>query len=309
MKSGIHLRRKHSGTVTEWPPPADSVLIQPMGGLGNQLFIYGAGLALANSHSTELAVDLSWFSLQSKRRYELDSFEHSGIEGSWLNHKARKWPAMFARSKSDFRIESFSEPSFRYWPQFWNVPAGSLIKGYFQSWRYLEPVAGQLRKQLAQPTNPSKWYIDQKESLRRLGPWISCHIRRGDYTVQPYTEVHGVVGIEYYRSAIATARQVAGSMPVLVFSDDIDLAKEVMSSISGEIHFVQPPTSSRSIESLLLMSDAYCAVLANSSFSWWAAWLNDESGKCVIAPSPWFRDLNIDCSDLLPMHWTTIDYL
>lgn len=279
-----------------------------MGGLGNQLFIYGAGLALARHVDATLRVNCSWFSSQDLRVLELDVLEP---EPSIIFYGS---PAtFFARFTAKARRTLFGSDgfyresaSFQFSPDFWNVTPGSTLSGYFQSWKYLDPIATEIRHKVLSAGNPSQWFTSTAEKLSLLGAWTSIHVRRGDYLNPGTKEIHGLAERSYYEQATKITASLEGHRNFVVFSDDVKAAKELLDGISGTITFIESPPEIPALENLQLMARASACVIANSSFSWWGAWLTDQPGKTVIAPRPWFDNQVIYERDLLPSHWLTI---
>jgi len=249
---------------------------------------------------------LSWFRRQSKRQYELNSFHHLGVEEQWVDVTGRSFPMSWSKNARSRRVPVVKETSFDYTPEFWNIRPGTYLSGYFQSWRYLEPVAEQVRASVLDLLTPSEWFTAIDRQLASLGPWVSCHVRRGDYLVEPYKSVHGVVGSDFYRAAFSEVKNLVGSLPVVVFSDDITDARRTLDFLGEGAIFIESPAGSRPIESLILMSRSSASIIANSSFSWWSAWLSDHSNKVVVAPDPWFNGEYSHVVDLIPPHWRTI---
>ena len=269
------------------------------GGLGNQLFIYGAARALAHSLRTSTRVDASWFYGQVKRDCEMDSFDHDAL----VVHKESVVHQRLSHLRRRLLGNVYSEESFSYAPSFWELPVGTVLSGYFQSYRYLEPIALTLRQQVRRVRNPTNWFLHTSDHLSDLGHWISIHVRRGDYLDPEIHKVHGTVTRSYYLEALEFCRDRIGDLPVVVFSDDVELAQTEFEGQDREFTYLRFPPSARPIESLVLMSEAHASIIANSSFSWWGAWLSDYSGKCVVAPKRWFNNDSVCTADLIPAHW------
>ena len=140
-----------------------------------------------------------------------------------------------------------------------------------------------------------------QERLGNLGPWVAVHIRRGTYVT---VGTMGLAGYAYYARAVALLSRLVGPLPLVVFSDDIDAAKAVISAATSmNVQFIEPPATSRPVESMLLMSKSAHAVIANSTFSWWSAWLAGQPDRVVIYPRPWIDVAGHDDRDLIPPSW------
>lgn len=279
-----------------------------MGGLGNQLFIYGAGLALARHLHSPLRVNCSWFSYQNLRTLELDLL---GPDPDIDFYSARA--SVYSRGVSRARrilFDSdgiFREPaSFLFTTDFWKVKPGTTLNGFFQSWKYLEPSASEIRLKVLTPSEPSEWFMSTLKHLGDLGNWTSIHVRRGDYLTPVNSQYHGIVERSYYEKATRMIQSLEGHNNFVIFSDDLPAARHLVDEIPGHFTFIKPPPSSPAIETMRLMALAHSSVIANSSYSWWGAWLTDHQYKTVIAPRPWFDNPTTHARDLLPPHWVTI---
>jgi len=284
------------------------ITILPMGGLGNQLFIYGAGLALARHLDAPLRVNCEWFSHQDLRVLELDLLEPDPSIIFYV--PPTTFPARVISKVRRTLLASYGVYRESAWaqfsPDFWDVTPGSTLGGYFQSWKYLEPISTELRSKVLSAGTPSHWFTSTAEKLSRLGSWTSIHVRRGDYTYPGTREFFGLAERSYYEQATKMMASLEGHRNFVVFSDDVTAAKEIFDGICGSITFIDSPPAVPTLETLQLMAQASACVIANSSFSWWAAWLTDHPGKTVIAPRPWL-DNSARCErDLLPSHWITI---
>jgi len=180
---------------------------------------------------------------------------------------------------------------------------GSRLNGYFQSWRYFEPIADELKEQISSPKNPSPWMHETRKRLADLGPWIAVHVRRGTYLQVP---IMGLVGNDYYSRAISYLDNLVGDLPLVLFSDSPELLTDLQSRYSERVTLVSTPNSVRAIDVLQVMSDASHLVIGNSTFSWWAAYLKDRSERIVIAPRPWLDDRSFNERDLIPQGWLTL---
>lgn len=293
--------------------PGEGITVRPIGGLGNQLFIYATGYALARRRSSPLYIDDSWFATQSLRTFELDSFARAGtvMSGRWRTRPAPR--SRFARLRERIRVAAgdvdprmWREYSFRFQEPVLSAPSGVCLDGYFQSYKYFEDAGEDLRRQVLNISQPTDWFLRTAADLREANPWIAVHVRRGDYTQPGTRQYHGLLGRDYYSRALSLLRQLVGDRDVVVFSDDVDEARALLRGLSPTAAFLTPPAESQGIESLALMAGASAAVIANSSFSWWGAWLGDQPSRPVIAPRPWFNDINTDERDLFPHAWLTV---
>ena len=132
---------------------------------------------------------------------------------------------------------------------------------------------------------------------------VSVHIRRGDYVTNRHTNaVHGVCPLSYYKKAMKFIEDRVAQPEYFVFSDDLDWVKGNLQTHS-KVRFVDNNRESNSYNDMHLMSLCKHSIIANSSFSWWGAWLGGNKDKIVVAPSQWFRDRELDSSDHIPSSW------
>jgi hypothetical protein len=132
---------------------------------------------------------------------------------------------------------------------------------------------------------------------------ISIHVRRGDYvTLAAASEFHGLMGPDYYKAGAEAILRGKNETPsFFVFSDDPEWCKENI-KLPGEITYIDWNTGKNSFEDMRLMSNCKHHVIANSSFSWWGAWLNPSKEKIVVAPKQWFNDTS-NQTDIVPESW------
>jgi hypothetical protein len=290
-----------------------SIIIEPLGGLGNQLFVYATGRSLSIELGVELEADLRNFEGYEWHDYELDSF-HNDLR-IIATPPARRMPNSIRKiaSKSNqaisersqrFRTRVVLEKDFIFDPSVLKAPDGSRLRGYFQSPKYFEKHADLIRAEISQLVSPSNWFKGMSKNLVELSPWAAVHVRRGNYTGLPNM---GLAGEDYYSQALELLRELEGTVSIVVFSDDLDLARTLLSPfLESEALYVEAPLESRPIESLLLMSYADHIIIGNSSFSWWSAWLGNRMGRRVICPRPWLDESANNDRDLIPAPWISL---
>jgi hypothetical protein len=182
----------------------------------------------------------------------------------------------------------FEEPHFHFAPEFWDLPDWTLLSGYFQSEKYFAPYAEQIRQEFTF-RDPVGW--------PRFKDWVSIHVRRGDYLTFPHH--HPPCSVEYYRQAMA---QFPGAH-FIVFSDDIEWCR---ANLAGkDVEFSEGFSPDRDLQRMILCDHN---IIANSSYSWWGAWLNPNPAKRVIFPRRWFGPAKAgwDTTDLCPESWEVL---
>lgn len=290
------------------------VITRLNGGLGNQMFQYAAGLTLADRLGAPLKVDLSEFDTYLLRRFELDKFNiKAGVATPEETANFVINPSRFQRSYSRLAISlgfgfnkiAFKERKFGYDEAFEKIRHPMYLNGYWQSEKYFKSAADRLRGELCLVDKLGEASQKILDGILQC-PAISLHIRRGDYITNPSAAlVHGVCSLDYYYSAISHITAHVDSPHFFIFSDDPQWAKDNL-KISYPVQFVEANGPDRGAEDMWLMKSCKHHIIANSSFSWWAAWLNERLDKIVIAPRVWFLDNKIDTKDLIPKQWHRI---
>jgi len=183
---------------------------------------------------------------------------------------------------------------------------GARLRGYFQSWKYFEDSAMQIRLELQSLRSPSAWFLEQSAKEPTQQDWVGVHVRRGDYLNPEVQKVHGILGHEYYERALNLVESRHGVRPIKVFSDDIQAARQLIKGRQRTIEFVKPPNDSHPLESLVLLSQGSSIITANSSFSWWAAWLGQADGRTVVVPEKWYAATTFTKEDLFLPDWQIV---
>jgi hypothetical protein len=273
------------------------IITKLSGGLGNQMFQYAAGATLASKLKTENYLDLSWFDLikgradVAQRTYELDQF---GIIPLELGLKQRailrvRSPIVFAEKKQGYN------------PDLWHLEGNVLLDGYWQSYKYLEDNRDKILRIFSFPEVISDKNRRLLEHIKTVGS-ISLHIRRGDYVhIKKTNKIHGLLSLEYYHQAVDLLLKNIRNPHIFIFSDDLVWAKNNL-KLNMPITFVSNQLD-RGVEDMRLMAACKYNIVANSSFSWWGAWLNQSPDKRIIAPKHWFRTADLKNPDLIPDKW------
>jgi hypothetical protein len=288
------------------------IIVKLMGGLGNQLFQYAAGRSLSIHKKTTLELDISGFDHVpagvTKRKFELDAFDIPVSITSQSELDKRKQFSFTDKALNkllpNHRKRYYDEPHFHFDENFYKASASASIVGYWQSEKYFAPVANIIRKDLAfrqETISKNKNLMEQIGSVNS----VSVHVRRGDYVNDDHTaRMHGNCGLDHYEAAVKLLDSKTSGMHLFVFSDDIAWAKDNF-KFPFKTVFVED-SNAHAIDDLYLMSHCKHNIIANSSFSWWAAWLNNNQDKIVIAPSKWFGEFKADTKDLYPAGWIKI---
>ena len=297
------------------------ILIQLQGGLGNQMFQYAAAKALAVRNKCSLLLDLSF--LEETATQERDGFttRHYGlgifdnVSQRFVSHSTRKQFTEGLQQTQWLKRLGFSYPkiyreaSYEFNEHLFKQKPPVLLEGYWQSERYFIMEAAEIRKAFRFPELVAS---DQNNAVRASisthYPSIAVHVRRADYLHPAIAAQHGTCSEAYYKAAIQFMLSSFPSAILFFFSDDAAWVKTVFTDHLPNSVLVKNNNGPNSWKDMYLMSKCSHHIIANSSFSWWGAWLNDQPGKTVIAPKTWFADpeRNAATGDLIPENWVRL---
>lgn len=291
------------------------IIANLVGGLGNQMFQYACGRAVSLRAGQDLRLAADQFG---------EYHQHNGLElikifnlnvpiatkrelASLLGWQAGpKMRRLLGRPNMPFlKTKGWcNEPSFDYWPGIKKIKCSSYIHGYWQSELYFDDVADIIRSDLRFCTDWEKRDFEIRERMA-AAPSVSLHIRRGDYLKGKYKNLYAQCDASYYVAAVELLRKSIPKINLFAFSDEPEWVEVYLKPLLGKIEIVSHNTGVRSSNDMRLMSSANHHIIANSSFSWWAAWLNPNKEKIVIAPKKWFAD-GRKTPTLLPASWLKI---
>ncbi|WP_412050990.1 alpha-1,2-fucosyltransferase [Hoeflea sp. Naph1] len=275
------------------------------GGLGNQLFQYAAGRAAALRTGSELLLDTRQYTAKSPFQYDLGNFSIQArvatgdeLPPAKTRPLAYVWWRKFGRSPRFIR-----EQGLAYNERIGTIAGECYLHGYFQSQRYFDDIVPTLWNDLSFREAISGDNASMAERIQGM-PSVSVHIRRGDYITSAKAQaVHGSTDLAYYERALAEVRSRSGKDPVVyLFSNDPDWVRDNI-KLDAELVPVAINDGRTAHEDLRLMSLCDHNIIANSTFSWWGAWLNPSHEKIVIAPSQWFADPKLSNPDITPSGW------
>lgn len=292
--------RSRTGHISAHPFSNKPVVVTRLSdGLGNQLFQYAAGRALASRLDADLLIDRQWFETRNDRPFELDAFAITARDAPAEGETYRQWPLIkkllgrgFAQFVHDIappevdigsqRFSIFAERNGYHYDRRFEKLSGSIcLKGFWQSARYLEPASDIVRQELQfkNNTRPAniRWNDRVKTELA-----VSMHVRRGDYLL---SADRWTCSKDYYDRAMKFLRSRLNSPHFFIFSDDSAWCQENFGARDTTV--VQDDQSRSGLDDLNLMAACRHHIIANSSFSWWGAWLANYPGQIVIAPKYW----------------------
>jgi hypothetical protein len=294
-----------------------TVITRLKGGLGNQLFQYATGYALAERTGSTLLVDTSYLELHpasmdwTPRDLALEVFSAPLLKATEaqvkearrsLDDRIARWTGRLSLGKRSWHV--LMEQGTNDLERFAKIDAPAYLEGYWQDERFFLHVADQLRGHMFQPRDP----MDERnaEVLARIGAQVSAslHVRLGDYRTNERSAAwHGVVDPAQQRSWARELVEQHGVEHFFVFCDEPDLVAQHL-ALPFPHTVVAHNTAAAAHWDIYLMKHCRHHIIANSSFSWWGAWLNPSPDKVVIAPARWFNGAERSNSIALPPIWT-----
>lgn len=284
------------------------IITKITGGLGNQMFQYAYGRKLAMEWNMPLKLDRSELEgnrLATPRKFELDHFnvvldfptpaelnavkldEERGVVNKLLmKFKQRGFPV---QSSHILEGQPLHKKNAIY------------LDGYWQSEKYFNDIAALIRKEF---TPRHGWDKNNEEVLGSIQSTqaVSIHVRRGDYVTNAVANsYHGTCSPAYYQQAVSYIAQRVQDPVYFVFSDDLEWCRGHLDFGGRPAHFIGHNGGDRAFMDIMLMRNCQHHIIANSSFSWWGAWLNDRADKLVIAPNRWFTQK--DDNNIVPESW------
>ena len=286
------------------------IIVRIWEGLGNQMFQYAFARAMQAKGMTvrldmEKAYDETFDKFRNHMRRTtgiqnfnlhinaIDMYEYGKY--SYLKRDTFIRKMMYFMGKNSFwPYKFYEEAEQKYAPRAEKLKGNYYVKGWFQSERYFKGIRSILLKEFT-PKKKIEITGEIREALNDLQS-VSVHIRRGDYV-----KINNTVSVLYYQRAIQYIKTLYPNPVFLIFSDDLEWVKGNL-KFEGKRVYVNEDKKMQDYEELLVMSKCKSNIIANSTFSWWAAWLNQNEEKCVIAPEKWFPGQE----GIVPEEWVCI---
>jgi hypothetical protein len=287
------------------------IVVQLCGGLGNQMFQYAFGRRLALEQKAPLWLDIAAFGAaapgETPRQYRLDHFK---IDGrilppcmAFFLPFPRRMPRRLSWARWPGLLRKVREKGHPYDATAANAKGNLYVEGFWQTEKYFAQVPDAIRADFAlrEPMTPQR-----QELAAQMGPnAVSVHVRRGDYVTNTSANAfHGTCSPEWYKQAMDRMAAALPGATFFVFSDDPDWSRDNLPRYDGTV-FVNPQPDGRDYEDMHLMARCAHHIIANSSYSWWGAWLNPSMMKKVIAPARWFAKED-GGPDRIPAAWTKL---
>ena len=265
------------------------------GGLGNQLFQVAFGMQIAKKHNTELFLDLGSYDEAVQHGLMLDRFQVTAkpiderisrrIPSGYQPNPAPRWADWFRPNG----LKRVKEKPFGFNEHYLNTtPDDAYLVGYWQSEHFFADVVDEVRAQFRPTGDFSLRTLRLRDRMLNQNS-VALHVRRGDYVNNPTNaSMYQNLSLEYYHNAVEEYMQSNEGVQVYVFSNDIPWCREHL-EFDCPLTMVDHTSIATCHEDIELMKSAACCAIANSTFSWWGAWLNAREDKVVVAPNAWFR--------------------
>lgn len=286
------------------------IIVNLKGGLGNQMFQYALGRKLSLKNKDKLKLDTYGLERANEvgdiyRPFALDAYNIQKNIARTDEVRNLKYPfGLVLKGLRWFRFKILHQTHTGFEPGILNETGSIYIDGYWQSPKYFDDIRDILLKDYTLVTPVSNAVTTYTEMLS-IENSVSVHIRRGDYVTNPRVlKEFGICSEEYYQKAISYIQANVVNPSFFVFSDDIQWVKENLELPNNTVYVSDDRLTAT--EELILMSTCAHNIIANSSFGWWGAWLNQNTEKIVVAPTPWFNKNNHLYKDLIPESWVTL---
>jgi|SaaInl8_200m_RNA_FD_contig_41_2269409_length_3092_multi_3_in_0_out_0_3 hypothetical protein len=280
------------------------ITVRLNGGLGNQMFQYAMAKALASHNNTKLVLDTNEFDTYDLRDLELDKYN---IKAEVIN-KNYVLKKIIKKLRLDKLFPTYYvEKSLKYDSNIKDLNNDIYLEGYFQNERYFLDIRDELLKDFTIKDSLSSYTQQIEKEIFDEDVSVSLHIRRGDYISDTNTNnVHGTCDLEYYKKAMNLMKGKYNNIKYFIFSDDISWVKDNLKILNAI--YIDSKEKRIPHEDIYLMSLCSHNIIANSSFSWWGAWLNRNNDKVVIAPERWFIDEKMyeQSSEIVSKSWLKI---
>ncbi len=278
-------------------------------GLGNQFFQYALARKMSLKNKDNFKLDVSFYvasGLDTPREYRLRHFNI--IENIATPEEVRRLKLPYGIFSSMYRwferhvLRVFN---IEFKPEVLNKKGDMYLDGLWQSEKYFSDIREVLLKELSlkNPLGVAAAFV--ADQIKKTASPVSLHVRRGDYVYNPITSRYlGTCSSVYYAEALNLLQKKVETPTLFIFSDEIEWVKENM-TFDMPVVFVSD-LSIADYEELVLMSMCQHNIIANSTFSWWGAWLNQNPQKIVIAPQQWQRKVQHRTKYIVPYSWTRI---
>jgi hypothetical protein len=293
-----------------------TIVVQLTGGLGNQLFSYASGRGISDKLGAKLRFHRSKNITDGERAYRLDRFRTKVVD-------AALWQEAMVRISLERRVQTVGaalgprvrgrlfdvvqDNTMGYSPELFPQDRSIFLRGFWQSPKYFSHIEKEIREELEMIESPREKDRPILEKIRNTES-VCVHVRRGDLVNNPeFAAKYHVQEPGYYQRAVQMLKQLGRPLHFFVFSDDADWPRKHL-PLGDEVEFLcaQGAAGREDWQDFQLMRACKHFIIANSTFSWWTAWLGACPDKRVIAPRAWYRDSDSPPPDLIPSHWKVL---
>lgn len=264
------------------------VIVKLQAGLGNQMFQYAFGLAFAKSKNATLLFDKSFYASKFDRQFQLDNFNISSKCFSLSFYKGIGWGKVLQLLKLPFKFFKIRENDIEQ--DVFQLDKKILyFDGYWQNYEFIDYISDDLKREFSFKNTLN---LQSQELLEKIKnrETVAIHIRLGDYIKEPSKSIFHVCNFSYYKKAIEYCNKHLQNPVFIIFSENYDIVKKEL-QISGE-HFFADFAENDPINDLQFMSLCKHNIISNSTYSWWAAYLNNNPDKIIIAPDKWYNKID-----------------
>jgi hypothetical protein len=298
------------------------ILVRFTGGLGNQLFQYAVGTALAVKNKTVLKIDTTFLLDRSQpheivthRNLDIDILNvqlHFASEAEINHFNGKAYPHLVGKIFNKLLWELgrkkrlVIEHQRNFIPEILDLGDDQCLVGAWQSEKYFKAVIPELKEQYTFRQELKGQAESVAREIRQCSS-LCLNVRRGDYVTSPvYSKTLGAMPVEYFNRSMEKLRSLHKIDNVFVFSDDLTWCKNHL-FFKEPTTFVEHDLAGEKFGTYLqLMSLCKHFIIPNSTFGWWAAWMGNSPEKTVIAPRQWFLDSSYSDADLIPENWIRI---
>ncbi len=290
------------------------IIVQLNGGMGNQMFQYATAKAIALRGKQTLKLDISFFGtvkVDTPREYELhklsvqDDFATSDEINAIKGFKPTKLRKLRDKLLPLHAKRHIIEHNMNFIPALLQLGGDLYLEGNWQTEKYFVDFEPEIKKVFTVKNAPNAESSKLLELVNKNQNPVSIHVRRGDYISNANAKsFHGICSPEYYNNCIGLIKSKVPNPVFFIFSDEPDWAKENIKTDAET--YVSYNSITDQADDLRLMYSCKHHIIANSSFSWWGAWLSNNPQKIVCCPEQWFANKEINGSNIVPSKWIKV---
>ncbi|TCD12754.1 alpha-1,2-fucosyltransferase [Pedobacter frigidisoli] len=283
-------------------------IVKILGGLGNQMFQYAFYLSMSNKFKN-VKVDVNSFEnyglhngFELEKIFDLKVNKASMLLVKIFDPSYNKWKYRKLRRIFGAKNAMLDEQNeFVFDQEILNNSKNFMYRGYWQNENYFIGISDKIKTAFTFKKPLKDENLSISEVIKNTNS-VSLHVRRGDYV--GHSLLGGICDLDYYKKAVNLVEETTANPTFFVFSNDIEWCKSHLKI--NNAHYISWNKNEESYIDMQLMSICKHNIIANSSFSWWGAWLNKNPNKIVIAPKSWTNDSNYDDREVCPKNWIKI---